>query len=98
MEYYGIVFRCEEREEKELEGIAKFVPCNGKGKTIDGVGVEFNKNDIERIIQEGVSDKNQSIIWGIDDTSEIEKMKKYNISLEFVDTKNYDDVIFDMRQ
>ncbi|MBM6971215.1 hypothetical protein H6A17_09155 [Mordavella massiliensis] len=98
LEYYGGRFRCEEREEKKMEGIAKFVPCNGKGKTIDDVMVEFNKNDIERIALEGISDNNQCISLEIDDTSEIETMKKYNILLEFVDIKNSETAIFDMRQ
>lgn len=81
-----------------MEGIAKFVPCNGKGKTIDDVIVEFNKNDIERIALDGISDNNQCISLEIGDTSEIETMKKYNILLEFVDIKNSETAIFDMRQ
>ena len=55
-----------------MEGLAKLVPCNGKGKTIAEVYAKFNEDDIERIISEGVSDKNQCMSMEIDDASEIE--------------------------
>lgn len=82
-----------------MEGLAKLIPCDGKGKAIAEVYVNFNEDDIERIISEGVSDKNQCMSMEIDDASEIEEGKKYNISLESASAKNnYDPIAFDMKQ
>lgn len=82
-----------------MEGLAKLIPCNGKGKTIAEVYAKFNEDDIERIISEGVSDKNQCMSMEIDDASEIEEKKKYNISVECASAKNnYIPVTFVMKQ
>ena len=82
-----------------MEGLAKLVPCNGKGKTIAEAYVQFNEGDIERIISEGVSDKNQCISMEIGSASEIEEKKKYNISIECASAKNnYNPVTFNVKQ
>lgn len=82
-----------------MEGLVKLVPCNGKGKTIAEAYIRFNESAIDRIISEGINDKNQRIIMEIDNASEIEENKKYDMSIECAPaSKNYEPITFVMKQ
>ena len=89
MEYYEIGTRCEEREEKELEGLIKLTPSNGKGVSVKEEYVNFNENEIKRILLEGVSDKNQFISFEMgEEIQNLNEGKVYDIVIEAVDLNN----------
>lgn len=71
-----------------MEGLAKIVPCNGKGKTIEESYIKFDEKDFEKIISEGLNDKNQKLVLEISDVDKIKNSQKYNFFINSLSAQN----------
>lgn len=71
-----------------MEAIAKFMPCNGKGEIIEEVYVDFELEEIEKIMDEGITRNNQDIKFELQSTNRLDTCKKYDIIFEYVDGKD----------
>lgn len=72
-----------------LQGLVTLVPTNGKGKIIEEVCVSVDTASEEKIrdmIENGISDKNQTIYMEFKSTDFINVQNKYNL---FFDTVEY---------
>lgn len=68
-----------------MEAIARFIPCNGKGDTIEGAYVRVDYNALENIIRNGINERNQNVVLETDCAEALQINKKYNIICESVD-------------
>lgn len=72
-----------------MEGLIKLTPSNGKGVSVKEEYVNFNENEIKRILLEGVSDKNQFISFEMgEEIQNLNEGKVYDIVIEAVDLNN----------